>query len=201
MDEIPQSPYERLAPLRNDINMRLQTFQGKWPPNSPVHPKDLAEDYFYYIGYEDKVQCTHCGGILSGWDQGDIVHMEHARHFPTCPWVIERKRRQNMAQFANVPDTTPVPGSGGFNFSHSSQGENFDLRYQAAFNSRDRPGMTRPKFQEYAVESIRLATYRGWPSQMKQTPEILTKAGFFYLGRYWYLNYIWLVSTFHYIFH
>ncbi|KAK3095682.1 hypothetical protein FSP39_017542 [Pinctada imbricata] len=181
MDIVPQSPYERLEPLRNSWQKRFGTFQGKWPSHAPVTAKDLADDYFYYIGYEDKVQCTHCGGILSGWCMGDVVTVEHAKHFPHCPWVAERQRRAHQQQLSPNLADSQVPrsdGRSGFNFAF--HGDN--LRYQQTYNSHDMPGRNRAKFQEYAVESTRLSTYRGWPSQMKQTPEILTKSGFFYLG-------------------
>ena len=48
----------------------------------------------------------------------------------------------------------------------------------------DKPGVTRPKYREYSFEQTRFASFTGWPSQMKQKPEVLAQAGFFYLGMY-----------------
>lgn len=40
----------------------------------------------------------------------------------------------------------------------------------------------RPKNPRFAVEAVRAATFRNWPQRMKQTPELLAKAGFYYAG-------------------
>lgn len=180
MDIIPQSPYERLAPLRNDYNKRLRTFDHRWPPGIPVLPQDLAQDGFYYTGLDDKVQCTHCGGILSGWCEGDVVALEHRQHFPNCPWV-----RHGRVQNGHVPIAPPsnVGDLSGFSVGHTvPTGENFNFRYQQTLGSNDAPGITRPKFHNFSMESARKASFKGWPTQITQRPEVLSKAGFFYLG-------------------
>jgi hypothetical protein len=56
LDYIPESPYERMQPMRDSFELRLNTFSN-WPQNSPVKPLDLVRDYFYYIGIEDKCSC------------------------------------------------------------------------------------------------------------------------------------------------
>ena len=124
MDVIPPSPYERLSYLRNDVNRRFQTFHN-WPRGSPVSVQDLVNDGFYYTGLEDKVQCTHCGGVLSGWSPGDIVYMEHGRHFPQCPLVLSRQHQQYPQQILPAPQCLPTQPVGppnvdshSFNFSH-----------------------------------------------------------------------------------
>lgn len=38
-------------------------------------------------------------------------------------------------------------------------------------------------FPEYAIETARLRSFREWPKMMRQRPEQLTDAGFFYTGR------------------
>ncbi|XP_062600772.1 putative inhibitor of apoptosis [Saccostrea cucullata] len=181
MDVIPQTPYERLAPLRNDYNKRLRTFEHRWPSGVPVTPQALAQDGFYYTGLDDKVQCTHCGGILSGWCEGDVVTIEHRQHFPNCPWV-----RQGGMHNGYTP-TSPLPSNmanlSGFSVSQQTpSGENFNFRYESSHGPTDVPGVTRPKFQNYTMEAARKASFTGWPTQITQRPEVLSKAGFFYLG-------------------
>ena len=39
-----------------------------------------------------------------------------------------------------------------------------------------------PKQQKYATYESRLHTYTGWPTNLKQTPEMLADAGFYYVG-------------------
>lgn len=42
---------------------------------------------------------------------------------------------------------------------------------------------TRDDFPEYAIEKNRLRTFYEWPKAMKQTPQQLSEAGFFYTGK------------------
>lgn len=95
MDYIPESPFERMKPLRENLDLRLETFK-RWSSKA-INPTDLVKDYFYYIGIDDKCQCTQCGGILGGWTVGDVVHMEHHKHFPDCPFIQEcmQKHKSN----------------------------------------------------------------------------------------------------------
>lgn len=41
---------------------------------------------------------------------------------------------------------------------------------------------TTPKKPQYATYEGRLSTFRGWPANIRQTPEILASAGFYYDG-------------------
>lgn len=45
-----------------------------------------------------------------------------------------------------------------------------------------------PQRPEYATYEKRLQTFRGWPKNLNQTPEMLAEAGFYYGGQ----NYIYL---------
>ncbi|XP_067676028.1 baculoviral IAP repeat-containing protein 7-B-like [Haliotis asinina] len=141
-------------PLHVEGN-RLKTFEGKWPAHPPVTPKALARDGFYYVGPGDRVKCVFCMGVLKLWEKGDVVSEEHKKHYPHC--VVHRAR-------AACHQTAPS--------SH-----------QVA--QADSLGIVRnnPKHPQYAVESTRLRTFKDWPSQMKQKPEDLAKAGMYYLGK------------------
>ena len=63
---------------------RLRTFFN-WPANSVVDKKLLAQNGFIYLNVNDRVQCVFCRGVLSDWEQGDIVANEHKTHCPECP--------------------------------------------------------------------------------------------------------------------
>lgn len=41
----------------------------------------------------------------------------------------------------------------------------------------------KPKYAQYAVFDIRVSSYRGFPTEVSQTPESLAKAGFFFSGK------------------
>lgn len=184
MDYIPESPYERMRPLREDFNLRLNTFSN-WPQTCPVQPLDLVRDYFYYIGIEDKCQCTHCGGVLGGWVRGDNVHREHVKHFPDCPFI--QQCLQTSQPVPQIPSLNQSDIFNGHNFGNSTGNfASISVPMETMVSPQtptDKPGVTRPKYREYSIESTRLSSYTGWPSQMKQKPEALAKAGFFYLGK------------------
>lgn len=183
MDYIPPSPYERLAPLRNDRQKRLNSFSG-WPVTCPISPVELSNDMFYYTGLEDKVQCTYCGGILSDWDFGDNVHLEHKRHFPDCPWIRQCQLQPALFANAGIHPPPPNPAMTNFNFANRlPSGETISSTYVAADHINDQPGVNRPKYPEYSLETTRINSYKGWPSQIRQRPEILAKSGFFYMGK------------------
>ncbi|KAH9487777.1 Baculoviral IAP repeat-containing protein 7-A [Bulinus truncatus] len=69
---------------------RLQTFTH-WPNDSHQTPESLAEAGLYYQGYVDCVKCFHCGGKLRGWEKEDHPWVEHAKWFPSCHFVIQKK--------------------------------------------------------------------------------------------------------------
>lgn len=39
-----------------------------------------------------------------------------------------------------------------------------------------------PKYPQYALHEKRLQTFTNWPNELKQTPEMLAEAGFYYVG-------------------
>lgn len=43
---------------------------------------------------------------------------------------------------------------------------------------------TTPVEQQHATYERRLLTFNGWPKNLKQTPEMLASAGFYYGGKY-----------------
>lgn len=101
MDEIPMSPLDRMEPLRNSYEKRVLSFKNF--PFAHISVDEFAKDKFYYIGSKDRVQCTHCGGVLSGWNEGECVHTEHKRHFPKCPFI------KDGAAFEQTPPSAPTP--------------------------------------------------------------------------------------------
>ena len=183
MDYIPESPYERMQPMRDNFQLRLNTFSN-WPQNSPVKSLDLVRDYFYYIGIDDKCQCTYCGGVLGGWMIGDVVHREHRKHFPDCPYIQQCSQPIMHPQSVNQSDNSQDFNFGNQNSEAPPSSRNVWMETSQPQTPADKPGVTRPKYREYSLEQTRFSSFTGWPSQMKQKPEVLAQAGFFYLGMY-----------------
>lgn len=154
----------RSAIAFRDENERRKTFEGFWSDTWPVSPKALAQAGFYYCGPDDMVQCAWCYGKLQGWEQGDNPLREHAKHFASCPKFGDRKV-VNASSLVNV---------------HNVQGDS-----TANDLSEDDLGIltVRPCNPQFAIEAQRLESFKGkWPSNLAQTPDHLSSAGFFYVG-------------------
>ncbi|RUS90362.1 hypothetical protein EGW08_001857 [Elysia chlorotica] len=134
---------------------RLATFQGRWSPDYPVKPRDLARDGLYYIGPGDKVKCVFCQKVLRGWDPGDVVEQEHRRIYPNCPWVLGRCQEMNVP--LNSTDTM-----------------------QRSYGVSLRQEEGQHPMQELGS---RLKTFDGkWPPSVPVDPRLIAEAGLFYIG-------------------
>ena len=51
-----------------------------------------------------------------------------------------------------------------------------------------------PRQPKHATYEGRLRTFQGWPSNLRQTPEMLADAGFYYVGKY-YTFIIFIVTS------
>ena len=71
-----------------DENARLQSFNHQWPTDCPLNKNELAKAGLFFTGPRDRVQCPWCEGGLCNWVEGDTAFGEHARHFPSCPFVV-----------------------------------------------------------------------------------------------------------------
>ncbi|OAD59107.1 Apoptosis 2 inhibitor [Eufriesea mexicana] len=138
---------------------RLKSFT-KWPIPSIVSPESLAKAGFYYLQCNDKVHCAYCGGILHQWTPGDDPDKEHRRHFPHCNFYVHQHKYDNLY----LTNVKLMPGA------TSSLS---DLGIQPH---------TIPKTPACRTYEKRLRTYNGWPKNIKQIPEILANAGFYYNG-------------------
>jgi hypothetical protein len=98
--------------------------------------------------------------------------------------------RQNVVHNGYTPNSVPPPNVAALSSFSVNQrapsGENFSFRYESSLGPNDVPGVTRPKFQNFAMDSARKSSFQGWPAQITQRPEVLSKAGFFYLGNICY---------------
>uniref|UniRef100_F6TRQ7 RING-type E3 ubiquitin transferase n=1 Tax=Monodelphis domestica TaxID=13616 RepID=F6TRQ7_MONDO len=124
----------------NVSNLSMQTHAARvktfvtWPPQIPVHPEQLANAGFYYVGCNDDVKCFCCDGGLRCWESGDDPWVEHAKWFPRCEYLIEMKGQQFINQIqASYPhlleqllstSDVPVDENAGLPIIHFGLGEN-----------------------------------------------------------------------------
>ncbi|XP_051514986.1 E3 ubiquitin-protein ligase XIAP-like isoform X1 [Myxocyprinus asiaticus] len=122
---VDETIYPKVPHMKSE-EARLNTFSN-WPATSPVQPSDLAEAGLYYLNGDDIVQCFCCGGMLSGWQQGDDAWGEHAKYYRNCFFILGH-------DVGNVPLATPRSGMNGDRASL----ETFEGRLNS-FNGRQHP--------------------------------------------------------------
>lgn len=147
---------------------RIKTFD-KWPI-SFLNPDQLARNGFYYLGRGDEVRCAFCKVEIMRWEEGDDPALDHQRWAPQCPFL------RKLASAGNVPAESGAPaGTTG--------------RDECGARAPPPPAsapvrMPGPVHARYASEASRLKTFKeNWPRSMRQKPEELAEAGFFYTGQ------------------
>nr|XP_021195650.2 baculoviral IAP repeat-containing protein 3 isoform X2 [Helicoverpa armigera]XP_021195651.2 baculoviral IAP repeat-containing protein 3 isoform X2 [Helicoverpa armigera] len=139
---------------------RIKTFE-KWPVTF-LPGEQLARNGFYYLGRGDEVRCAFCKVEIMRWVEGDDPAKDHQRWAPQCPFV--RKL------------------GGGASTDSSGSGRD-ECGARAAATSTTPPRMAGPVHPRFASEAARLRSFKDWPRCMRQKPEELAEAGFFYTGQ------------------
>lgn len=85
-DSAQASKLQMSYPQFNTDTARLQTFRD-WPRNLGLAPEALVAAGFFYTCLSDWVQCFHCGGGLFAWRRNDDPAADHARYYPSCPFI------------------------------------------------------------------------------------------------------------------
>lgn len=162
---------------------RLLTYTN-WPLHY-MDPKDLAKAGFYSTHYEDAVRCAFCNVEICRWEEGDDPMADHQRWANNCPFV----RGMNVGNIPMDPnDKVELPCRGqdtcgryGIQVRPNSVPErseqNIDLNKLGITPNRS------PAYPNYATLESRLRTFKEWPLSIKQKPEELAGAGFFYTGK------------------
>ncbi|XP_046986426.1 baculoviral IAP repeat-containing protein 7-like [Schistocerca americana] len=163
---------------------RLKTFRN-WSVSFIDKEKLAAAGFVYYWG-SDGVKCAFCHAEIGHWVRGDDPFQEHKKWSPTCPFVsgfdvgnvpIDESTLPFRPQKNRACDTcgifgmdAPAPGElmGGL----SETMEKLGIAYSS-----------KPLWPEFVTIDSRLKTYENWPISMKQKPETLSEAGFFYTGK------------------
>lgn len=198
-------------PQITDLNIeanRLKTFEN-WTV-SFMDKHQLALLGFYYYGPSDMVKCYFCGVEIGMWEEGDDVLTDHMRWSPSCN-LIRRNETNNVAineallnQTLPPAPTPDVYGSiersntvseGAIEalseddvhmYQHQLYGQggiDAVLRGSLNLSTTRPPTISRPEHPEYAVEAKRIESYEDWPKTMRQKPQQLSDAGFYYTGK------------------
>ncbi|KAL4716153.1 hypothetical protein ACJJTC_013930 [Scirpophaga incertulas] len=141
---------------------RIKTFE-KWPL-SFLTAEQLARNGFYYLGRGDEVRCAFCKVEIMRWEIGDDPATDHRRWAPQCPFL---KKHANLS---TVPQETNT----------SAGRDECGVRAPQTTSPVRMPGPVHP---QYASEAARLNSFKDWPRCMRQKPEDLAEAGFYYTGQ------------------
>jgi ssDNA-binding Zn-finger/Zn-ribbon topoisomerase 1 len=72
---------------------RLESFKN-WPvPYIDVY--ELAKDGFYFLGLEDRVECTFCLIKIKNWEAENTARDEHLKWSPQCP-IVKGNQTDNV---------------------------------------------------------------------------------------------------------
>lgn len=148
-------------------DQRLKTFD-KWPLTF-LSPEQLARNGFYYLGRGDEVRCAYCKVEIMRWEEGDDPAKDHQRWAPQCPFLRKQTASSNSESQINL---TPNSGRDECGFQA--------LPADTPNRSVRMPG---PVHLQYVSENARLLSFKDWPRSMRQKPEDLAEAGFFYTGQ------------------
>ncbi|XP_065359672.1 death-associated inhibitor of apoptosis 1-like [Calliphora vicina] len=140
---------------------RLKTFDN-WPLTW-LCKNTLAATGMFYTGDGDRTNCYFCDIIIGKWELEDDPVQEHLRWSPNCP-LLKRRLTSNVP-INNVTLDQLLP--------------------PAKPTTGDTPPIstwkTRPS-TDYSIKAVRLQTFADWPRSMKQKPDELAEAGFYYRG-------------------
>lgn len=195
----------------NNEQARLETFNN-WNV-SFIDKRKLALLGFYYIGPNDMVRCYFCGVEIGAWEESDDVLNDHKRWSPNCNFINGNSTNNvpidaELLDQTLPPhtDSEPVDDSMQYlNYFRSLEPRETDDVYMlqprnfirgggystplntsprlATQNSFENGRYKYPEHPEYAVEANRLKSFEDWPKAMKQKPQQLSDAGFFYTGK------------------
>lgn len=194
-----------------DLNIeenRLKTFEN-WNV-AYIDKYLLALLGFYYYGPGDMVKCYFCGVEIGMWEEGDDILTDHMRWSPNCN-LIRRNQTNNVPineallnqtlppaptpDVYGVMERTNTVSEGSIEalseddvhmYQHDLYGQGgieAVLRGTLSLSSPSRSTISRPDHPEYAVEAKRTESYEDWPKTMRQKPQQLSDAGFFYTGK------------------
>ncbi|CAH1183237.1 unnamed protein product [Phaedon cochleariae] len=167
------APSTSLNPYRESAAMRLASFEN-WPVSNIVSPERLARAGFYYFGDGDNTKCAFCKGVVRAWEPGDDPDTEHQRHFPQCPYVIEVINPRLRISGYEAPNSSSIEKVTFQNVNLLAEEQNLDELGVQAHKG--------PKRTNFATVEARLQSFVGWSSDLIQTPDILSQAGFYYEG-------------------
>ncbi|CAK8686346.1 unnamed protein product [Clavelina lepadiformis] len=88
--------------MSNSSDRILSFRDDNWPwDRINASPRTLADSGLYYLGDGDRVKCWYCGGGLQGWERNDDPWREHAKWYPSCEFLLQKKGPDFVTDIVN----------------------------------------------------------------------------------------------------
>lgn len=147
---------------------RLATFINNEWVNSFVSAVELAQLGFYFLRKPDYVKCIFCYVSIGEFEAGDTPLSEHQKWSPNCP-LLKRRRTDNVPiDTSLLNQILPPPSYDVCGFTKVRRKSKIEERI---------------KHPEFKLMSQRIKSFETWPVGIKQRPQELAEAGFFYSGQ------------------
>lgn len=182
---------------RTPLNLKSEADRCKTFDTWPVLFLDsnrLAAAGFYYLRRDDVVRCIFCGVEIGCWEEGDDPFRDHQRWSAACPY-LRKLPVGNIPLDPNCPAIVPIadPSQGydtcgryGVEIRPNSVPERGEGSLGDQTASLEKLGIHKsrgPSFPKYSTIEARLRSYENWPLSIKQRPDKLSEAGFYYTGK------------------
>nr|CAD7426842.1 unnamed protein product [Timema monikensis] len=162
-----------------------KTFR-RWPVPF-MDPDKLAEAGFYYLNKDDIVRCAFCGVEIGHWEEGDDAMRDHQRWGPHCPF-LRKFSVGNVPLSGESDEELPANQSYDTCGPYGIEIRPFSGPEKSVLGSAslEKLGVNKtqePVFPQYASIGARFKSFDGWPLSLKQRPDKLSEAGFYYTGK------------------
>lgn len=145
---------------------RCRSFVDNQWCNRKVDHKQLALLGFYYYKKPDVVKCYFCRQSLNEFEPNDNVLNEHVKVSPNCPLLIRRQTNNEPIDLEELEKALPPASYDEYGTGRRKSKVEEDLA-----------------FPHFRLPSARMRSFKSWPPGLKQKPEELCDAGFFYSGK------------------
>ena len=90
IDSVQQHAFHASLTLKIE---RMNTFDNFYSDSCRTK-EEFADAGFFYTGRGDNVKCFYCDGGLRNWERNDDPWLEHARWFPKCGFLRNKKGKE-----------------------------------------------------------------------------------------------------------
>nr|CAD7444083.1 unnamed protein product [Timema bartmani] len=142
---------------------------------------------WFGVGIHNLVWCAFCGVEIGHWEEGDDAMRDHQRWGPHCPFL--RKFSVGNVPLAGgsdeeLPANQSYDTCGPYGIEiHPFSGPEKSVLGSASLEKLGVNKTQGPVFPQYASIDARFKSFDGWPLSLKQRPDKLSEAGFYYTGK------------------